>query len=557
MPESFRNIPYISPNDVTLDAMAVGLPVEALSSDEGAACPKVQLVEGAGPGLTGQTETVLRARLRAAALVLLIGSAAFLIRNLFDGELRRSNVRHVEISGQLLFGFHVGHVVMLAIVNAVLWRRYQSTMRQLRWVEFVIFAWTAAFFLRVQHYQMVLQATRFNDIASPAAIWLTLMFTYAIFIPNTWRRAAFWLGLLTIIPIAWMAWDISFQHLVNRAWLHDPQPFSTTAIMLLIGFGAGVYGTHMIGTLRREVFEARQLGQYHLKHLIGAGGMGEVYLAEHRLLKRPCAIKIIRPTKADDPKVLARFEREVRATAALSHWNTVEIFDYGHADDGTFFYVMEYLPGLSIAELVGRYGPLPPERVIHLLRQVCDALREAHTAGLIHRDIKPGNIFAAQRGGVYDVAKLLDFGLVKPVNAQEPLHLTQDGSITGSPLFMSPEQATGEIESDPRGDIYSLGTVAYFMLTGRPPFEGQNAIKVLMAHVHDEVMPPSRMRPEIPPDLERVVLRCLAKQPDDRYQDVHSLEQALADCEGADDWTRERAARWWFESERAFAVATG
>ncbi|HEV3005677.1 MAG TPA: serine/threonine-protein kinase, partial [Pirellulales bacterium] len=291
------------------------------------------------------------------------------------------------------------------------------------------------------------------------------------------------------------------------------------------------------------------------KHLIGAGGMGEVYLAEHRLLKRPCAIKIIRPGKADDPKVLARFEREVRATAALSHWNTVEIFDYGHADDGTFFYVMEYLPGLSLAELVGRYGPLPPERVIHLLRQVCDALREAHAAGLIHRDIKPGNIFAAQRGGIYDVAKLLDFGLVKPLGARESLHLTQDGSITGSPLYMSPEQAVGEIESDARGDIYSLGAVAYFMLTGRPPFDGQNAIKVLMAHAHDEVAPPSRLRPESPPDLERVVLRCLAKRADDRFQEVLGLEQALADCEGAGEWTRERAARWWYETEHAFSVA--
>ena len=183
----------------------------------------------------------------------------------------------------------------------------------------------------------------------------------------------------------------------------------------LIAAVASVCGTHLINTLRREVFEAKQLGQYRLVKLLGAGGMGEVYLAEHRMLKRPCAIKLIHPDRAGDPRVLARFEREVRMTARLSHWNTVEIFDYGRTDDGTFFYVMEYLPGLSLEDLLERHGPLPAERVVHLLRQTCHGLREAHEVGLIHRDIKPGNIFAAQRGGLYDVVKLLDFGLVKPV----------------------------------------------------------------------------------------------------------------------------------------------
>jgi len=546
-----QKFPHLSPNDVTLDAQAI-----ALAEENVTAGPKIQLVEGSGPGLSGDTERLLRVRLRAAALVLLIGSAAFLVRNTFDIELGETKTARVEQSGRLLYWFHLAHVVALAIVNAVLWRRSQQfSMRHLRWAEFVIFAWTAAFFLRVQHFQMVFSATSFDTLWSPAAIWLSLMFIYAIFIPNTWRRAAVCLGLLAIAPIAWMSFDIAYEFAINKAWLKDPEPYSTTAIMLLVGFGAGVYGTHVIGMLRREVYEARQLGQYHLKHLIGAGGMGEVYLAEHRLLKRPCAIKIIRPGKADDPKVLARFEREVRATAALSHWNTVEIFDYGHADDGTFFYVMEYLPGLSLAELVERYGPLPPERVVHLLRQVCDALREAHSAGLIHRDIKPGNIFAAQRGGVYDVAKLLDFGLVKPLGVEEPLQLTQDGAITGSPLYMSPEQVVGEVESDVRGDIYSLGAVAYFLLTGRPPFESDKAIKILMAHVNDEVVLPSRLRGDIPTDLEHVVLRCLAKRPEDRFQDVVGLDRALGECECAGEWTRQRAAGWWFKTDHALTVA--
>jgi serine/threonine protein kinase len=276
--------------------------------------------------------------------------------------------------------------------------------------------------------------------------------------------------------------------------------------------------------------------------------MGAVYLAEHRMLKRPCAIKLIHPDRAGDPQVLARFEREVRMTARLSHWNTVEIFDYGRTDDGTFFYVMEYLPGLSLQELLEHHGPLPPERVVFLLRQVCQALREAHQVGLIHRDIKPGNIFAAERGGLHDVVKLLDFGLVKPVHENPATNLSQEGGISGTPLFMSPEQARGLADLDARSDIYSLGAVAYALLTGRPPFDGTNPMDVMIAHARDEVIKLSQLRPDVPSDLECVILRCLAKRPDDRFQDVDSLEQALANCATADRWTQWQAARWWRET---------
>jgi serine/threonine-protein kinase len=260
--------------------------------------------------------------------------------------------------------------------------------------------------------------------------------------------------------------------------------------------------------------------------------MGEVYLAEHTLLKRPCAIKLIRPGKAADPLAVARFEREVRATATLTHWNTVAIFDYGSTDDGTFYYVMEYLP-------------LSYERAIHLLLQTCEALREAHSIGLIHRDVKPGNLFAARVGAVNDVAKLLDFGLAKSMVRSDGLELTQDGAITGSPLYMSPEQALDDHEPDARSDIYSLGAVAYYMLTGRPPFKETTPMRVLIAHAREPVTPPSDHRPDIPRDLEEIVLRCLAKQPEDRFQDVAALAQALADCESAGKWTRHRAADWW------------
>jgi serine/threonine-protein kinase len=273
--------------------------------------------------------------------------------------------------------------------------------------------------------------------------------------------------------------------------------------------------------------------------------MGEVYLAEHQMMKRPCAVKLIRPDKAGDPKILARFEREVRATAKLSHWNSVEIFDYGHADDGTFYYVMEYLPGMNLQELVTKHGPLPAERVIHLLTQTCDALSEAHEAGMMHRDIKPANIFAAQRGGLYDVAKLLDFGLVKPMAKFDDAHLTQEGSITGSPLYMSPEQSTGDSESDARSDIYCLGAVGYFLLSGRPPFNYEQPIKVLLAHARE--IPPSLsdLEDDIPADLEAVIMKCLEKEPSERYQNVLELRDALLNCESSGHWTRRVAQQWW------------
>ena len=301
----------------------------------------------------------------------------------------------------------------------------------------------------------------------PLPFWLLLIFTYGMFIPNTWRRAAVVIGAMALAPVL----------LVAGMMLAYPQVADSDDRCRHHAAGAGAarsrpsrpcVGTHLINTLRREVFEAKQLGQYRLVKPLGAGGMGEVYLAEHRMLKRPCAIKLIHPDRAGDPHVLARFEREVRMTARLSHWNTVEIFDYGRTDDGTFFYVMEYLPGLSLEDLLERHGPLPAERVVHFLRQTCQGLREAHEVGLIHRDIKPGNIFAAQRGGLYDVVKLLDFGLVKPVGENHSARLSQEGGISGTPLFMSPEQARGLGDLDARSDIYSLGAVAY-ALADRPP----------------------------------------------------------------------------------------
>jgi serine/threonine-protein kinase len=294
-----------------------------------------------------------------------------------------------------------------------------------------------------------------------------------------------------------------------------------------------------------------RFGPYRLKERLGAGGMGEVYEAEHTLLKRPCAIKFIRPDRDAEGVALARFEQEVRATARLTHWNTVEIYDYGHTGDGTFYYVMELLPGMNLGELVQQCGPLPPERAVHFLRQVCSALREAHAVGLVHRDVTPANIFAAKRGGLHDVAKLLDFGLVRQLNSEESEtpNTVHKGHFSGAPLYMSPEQATAYDDADPRSDIYSLGAVAYYLLTGTPPFSGRTLLQVLAAHEREEVAAPSTLRTGIPGDLEGIVLRCLQKSPSDRFQDVQTLGRSLGRCDCANKWTEERAATWWRQIE--------
>jgi serine/threonine-protein kinase len=390
---------------------------------------------------------------------------------------------------------------------------------------------------------------RFGDVglnllaAYHGVFWFSLLATYGLFIPNSWRRSALIVALIAACPLA--------VAVVGRAdWPISGRPFLYYLIVLgfWTGFGAllAVFGSHHLEVLRQEAGEARELGQYRLTKRLGAGGMGEVYLAEHRLLRRPSAVKLIRPERVGDSRSLGLFEREVQATAGLTHPNTVEIYDYGHAEDGTFYYVMEYLSGLTLEDMVRRHGPLPPGRTVSLLRQVCDALREAHDAGLVHRDVKPGNIMVCTRGGIHDVAKLLDFGLVEPqglVNpGEDPAGLVGQA---GTPSYMAPEQAAGRDRPDARSDLYSLGAVAYFLLTGHPPFVRGTVSQVLSAHRVDPVVFPVHLKGGLPADVQAVVLRCLEKDPAARFADAADLDGALAACGCSGSWTRDDAARWW------------
>jgi tRNA A-37 threonylcarbamoyl transferase component Bud32 len=544
-------LPDIGVDDPTLDAAPLPLPISPTLSDQRPGVPRVTLVDESELERTSDQRILLAGRLRAAAGTL---GLAFVILSLW---LTIRQISHLGSFGWPLLRFQYGATIAMLAVFA--WLSYwPAPSRRTLWLaELVVFGGPATFFLWIQHVTLVNFASRWDSIPSvPLAGWMILVFSYAIFIPRSWRRSATVILLLAALPAVVAIMSMWLEPPVLQAVVGNPSAIVELMLALIAASVVAIAGLRSISLLRYEASEARQLGRYRLRSLIGAGGMGEVYLAEHLLLKRPCAVKVIHPDKALDQRVLARFEREVQAAARLSHWNNIDIYDYGRTADGTFFYVMEYLPGLSIQQLIQRRGPLHPARCIYLLQQVCDALAEAHHHHLIHRDIKPANIFVSERGGQYDVIKVLDFGLVKPLaEIGSEGELTQAGLLTGSPLYMAPEQALGECEADQRTDIYALGAVGYFILTGHPPFEFRSPMRVLMAHVNESPQPPSgRLRRsvgwEIPGDLERVLMCCLAKAPSDRYASVRQLRAALNECQSAGQWGEQQAAQWWQENCR-------
>jgi tRNA A-37 threonylcarbamoyl transferase component Bud32 len=311
--------------------------------------------------------------------------------------------------------------------------------------------------------------------------------------------------------------------------------------------------SHIITRLGREVRKAREMGSYVLGDLIGQGGMGEVWQATHRFLARPAAIKLIKPdvlgavTKMQAEVLVQRFRREARAAANIPSPHTIQRYYFGVTSNGTFYYVMELLNGLDLQTLVSQHGPLPPARAIHILQQACESLAEAHDRGLVHRDIKPANIQVCRMGHYYDFVKVLDFGLVKKSGSgtEMDIGLTAPNMVAGTPAYLSPESALGETV-DQRADIYALGCVAYWLLTGRYVFEANSPIQIVARHLHTPPKPPSKYSAfDVGPDLEAVVLACLAKRPSDRPATARQLCERLAECEVESRWTREDAERWW------------
>jgi serine/threonine-protein kinase len=368
-----------------------------------------------------------------------------------------------------------------------------------------------------------------------------VLFGRAALVPSEPRRTA-WISAASVAAIPVATWVL----FARTAPPGLPAGAVVTQATLWAAFTVvvAILISNVTFQLRRSVVRARRLGQYTLLEKIGEGGMGAVYRAEHEMLRRPTAIKLLAPQSSGEQS-LRRFEREAQATARLTNPHTVTVFDFGRTPEGAFYYVMEYLDGIDLERLVREAGPLPPGRVVHILRQVCEALAEAHGVGLIHRDIKPANVLLSELGGISDFAKVVDFGLVKDLKGADDIRLTREDVFAGTPQYLAPETIENGLSSDPRSDLYALGAVAYYLLTGTPVFEGR-LVEIIQSHLQRSPVPPSaRLGRPLPAKLERVVLECLEKDPGRRPESAEALMDRLDACDDVEPWNTEDARTWW------------
>jgi serine/threonine-protein kinase len=373
----------------------------------------------------------------------------------------------------------------------------------------------------------------------------------AALIPSSPRRT---LGVTAVVGIPLVVstfFVVADGRLVWRALGASAYPWLPTTAAMLWGYVliTCVVISRVIYGLRAEVREARRLGQYVLEEKIGEGGMGEVYRARHGMMRRPSALKLMRGDSAGASSAL-RFEREVQLTARLTHPNTITIFDYGRTDDGIFYYAMELLDGATLQRIVAVDGAQPAGRVVRVLAMACGALTEAHGIGLIHRDIKPANMMLCMQGGVRDVVKLLDFGLVKELEVTGDVKLTGASTLTGTPQYMAPESVLDPDSADARADIYALGAVAYYLLAGTDVFTGSSIVEVCSKHLHQVPEPFSARGVVVPPDLEALVLACLEKKPERRPSSAAELRRRLEAC-AVDPWDSAAADAWWADHKIA------
>jgi hypothetical protein len=452
-------------------------------------------------------------------------------------------------------------LLVSTLAFAALWLLLRGAPRSPRFVRVVelstLFVGTAA---------IASMAIIMDLIAEPdmivRSLLIDVLLVYAVYVPSTARHTLLVAALMTVpllgsVFVAFRAWDPALYDPPAATWpkqqvgdMAIPATIMTAvwwgiAVAMAAAFSQTIYG------LRKAVSDIQRLGQYTLEKKLGEGGMGVVYRASHAMLRRPTAIKLLLPDRAGKD-ALTRFEREVRRTAMLTHPNTVTVFDYGRTVDGVFYYAMELLEGATLDEIVEVDGPQPPARVIHILEQVAASLAEAHDAGLIHRDVKPGNIMVVDRGGIPDLVKVVDFGLVKDVGFKaedgelaEP-GLTHANAITGTPLYIAPETVTAPETVDARTDLYAVGAVGYWLLTGTHVFGGKSIVEVCAHHLHSLPERPSvRLGAPVGSDLEAVLLACLAKRPEERPASAQVLRERLRACAAAGQWTHARAAEWW------------
>ena len=478
-------------------------------------------------------------RLKRAALVVAAAYAASIVMN---NALRAGGFR--TESHPWLHDLVGAAVIVLSAVVA--WVAHRNQLQPARLLDVgLAYEVLAAFAISLQDNLAPVSGRPLDEIS-----WLcVLIVIFPLLVP---ARPA---KMLAASLAAASMWPVAF---FIGQWLGNPLPprhvmllnFLENYIAAVLALGPTV----IVRKLGADVEKARRMGSYELIEPLGRGGMGEVWRARHNWLARPAAIKLIRARslgfERDVPaeSVVRRFEREAQATAALHSPHTVELYDFGVTLDGIFYYVMELLDGLDLEQLVSRFGPVPPERAVYILLQACDSLADAHDTGLVHRDVKPANLYVCRKGRRSDFVKLLDFGLVKPAWSQEAMgdSLTGEGLITGTPAYLAPEVALGSPHVDGRADLYAVGCVAYWLLTGEKVFEADSPMQMIMHHIETTPVPPSRRTGRsLPPDVEAIVLRCLEKAPEKRPADAEELARQLSACRLDHSWTQERAREWW------------
>ena len=483
----------------------------------------------------------LQDRVGLWAFWVFILSFGFYVTNMATGPFVRPGAPRV--ADLMLQAGNLDHLAA-SLVFGVLWmltRRVRLSMRALRWLDLSALVVGCTLFALMGAYLMRVQVVAGLDMAIGAYSGLlacaNTVMARAIAVPSTPRRTLVGsaASMAALVPATVFAGGGSAAAAVNvTTWC-------------AVSIAIATVGSRVIFGLRTEAARVRRLGQYTLERQIGDGGMGVVYRASHAMLRRPTAIKLLPPRsrrRGEPAAVRARSadHRAAHATRTLSRSTTTDA-----TPDGVFYYAMEYLDGINLEDLVRRYGAQPAGRVLAILDQVCGALSEAHERGLVHRDIKPANIILTERGGVPDVAKIVDFGLVDSYTSDDPrLTASTPGVLTGTPLYLSPESLTSPEEGDPRRDLYALGAVGYFLVTGHPVFEAATIAQIIAHHLHTDPVPPSqRLGRRVPPDLEALLLQCLRKHADDWPSSARALRDALRRCSGVRPWTSGEATEWW------------
>jgi eukaryotic-like serine/threonine-protein kinase len=474
---------------------------------------------------------------RLAPLALLVAVVV-----IFFAALDRSGIHHARQDARSETISLFATVASIGLSLSVAWVAAREMLAPEKLLDLGLFyEILQAFFLSLNFHHMAPPPDYAPRGWTAVAVWIL---AYPLIIPNTrGKTVAATLAAAAMDPAGLLIHSaIAGRPTAGLVWFQ----FAST----LVAAGVAIFFHRIVYQLTVEAGKGNEMGSYNLEELLGRGGMGEVWRASHRLLARQAAVKLIRPDAlgGDSREWLKRFEREAKATAGLRSPHTVDIYDYGSTEDGTFYYVMELLDGFDTETLVTEFGPLPPERAISLLIQACQSLAEAHQGGLIHRDVKPANIYVCRYGLEWDFVKLLDFGLVKTTGLTDERgrQLTVAGIIAGTPGYMSPEIGSGSPDVDWRADIYALGCVAYWLVTGQPVFDGANPMQVVMAQIHKQPVPPSkRTSAKVPEALEEIILACLQKDPNDRPQTMQELGQKLRAVPLESPWTEERARQWW------------